>query len=137
MSSVCIKRQCLLPSSDVALYGKRFVSSTSDDGLSSEDSTNVNRRVNSDPGSDAKRLKSESENELPEEPTDCCMSGCANCVWIQYAEELKSKFFSSDEELRSIIMNKISDPNMKMFLSLELNNLSDESKWRPDDKVSK
>ncbi|XP_034248895.1 uncharacterized protein LOC117649848 [Thrips palmi] len=139
LSSVCIKRQCLLPSSDAALYGKRFVSSNNDSGSgpSFQDSTNVNRRVNSSPGSDAKRLKSESENELPEEPTDCCMSGCANCVWIQYAEELKNKFFSSDEELRTIIMDKISDPSMKMFLSLELDNLSDESKWRPDDKVKK
>lgn len=121
----------------MALYGKRFLSSAKDSGSSSDDSTNVNRRVNSSPGSDAKRLKSEIETGLPEEPTDCCMSGCANCVWIQYAEELKSKFCSSDEELRAIIMNKISDPSMKMFLSLELDNLSDECKWRPDDKVSK
>lgn len=137
LSSVCIKRQSVVPSSDVALYGKRFVSSSNDSGSNPEDSTNVNRRVSSSPASDAKRLKGESENELPEEPTDCCMSGCANCVWIQYAEELKSKFFSSDEELRTIIMNKISDPSMKVFLSLELDNLSDESKWRPDDKVTK
>lgn len=139
LSSVCTKRQCLLPSADAAIYGKRFVSSL--DNSNASNTSNVNRRVNSSPGNDAKRLKSEpgSSSELPEEPTDCCMSGCANCVWIQYAEELKSKFCSSDQELREVIMNKISDPNMKMFLSVELDNLSDESKWRPpvDDKVKK
>lgn len=139
LSSVCTKRQYLHTASDAALYGKRFASNAS--GNDSNESSNDNRRGNSSPERDTKRLKSDSENsgELPEEPTDCCMSGCANCVWIQYAEELKSKFCSSDKELRDIIMSKISDPNMKMFLSLELENLSDECKWRPtaDDKTTK
>lgn len=115
--------------------------SSSDDSSTVQSDSNVSRRVNSNPGSEPKRLKSESnsENDLPDEPTDCCMSGCANCVWIQYAEELKSKFCSSDKELRDLIMSKISDPSMKMFLSIELENLSDESKWRPseDDKSPK
>lgn len=140
LSSLCAKRQKLTAGADVAQYGKRFFSSY-DNNTPSKETSNVNRRENSNPGSEAKRLKSEPEssNELPEEPTDCCMSGCANCVWIQYAEELKSKFCSSDKELCEIIMNKISDPNMKMFLSMELDNLSDEDKWRPttDDKVTK
>ena len=138
-SSVCVKRQCILPSVDAALYGKRFASNIENEN-SSSGSSNANRRVNSSPGSEAKRLKSEPQSsDLPEEPTDCCMSGCANCVWIQYAEELKKKFCSSDEDLREIIMNKISDPNMKMFLSIELDNLCDADKWRPssNDNITK
>lgn len=26
----------------------------------------------------------------PEEPDNCCMSGCVNCVWDRYGEELES-----------------------------------------------
>lgn len=141
LSSVCAKRHCLLPATDAALYGKRFVSSSNGNTSLTSDAIGGNRRENSSPGpaSDAKRLKSDSQcvGDLPEEPTDCCMSGCANCVWIQYAEELRRKFCSSDQELREIIINKISDPNMKVFLSMELENLSDECKWRPDDKSAK
>ncbi|KAK3909423.1 Oxidoreductase-like domain-containing protein 1 [Frankliniella fusca] len=140
LSSLCAKRQRLSPGADFALYGKRFIASN-DNGSPTRENSSVNRRENPNPDSDAKRLKSEPKTTsgLPEEPTDCCMSGCANCVWIQYAEELKNKFCSSDKELREIIMNKISDPNMKMFLSMELDHLSDEGKWRPsnDDKEKK
>ena len=30
--------------------------------------------------------------KVPEAPTNCCMSGCANCVWVDYALEVVSKF---------------------------------------------
>ena len=30
--------------------------------------------------------------EIPEAPTNCCMSGCANCVWVDYALDVVSKF---------------------------------------------
>lgn len=51
------------------------------------------------------------------------MSGCANCVWIEYAEELSKLLGDNDDRIRDIILSKISDPNLRMFLDLELRNL--------------
>ena len=51
------------------------------------------------------------------EPTNCCMSGCANCVWIQYAEKLSATL---EKSVQKLIMDKVQDPNMKAFLSMEL-----------------
>ncbi|KAK1124299.1 hypothetical protein K0M31_006671 [Melipona bicolor] len=53
-------------------------------------------------------------------PTNCCMSGCANCVWIQYAEKLSATLEKSDVDMQKLIMDKVQDPNMKAFLSMEL-----------------
>ncbi|XP_069124130.1 oxidoreductase-like domain-containing protein 1 [Argopecten irradians] len=55
----------------------------------------------------------------PEPPVDCCMSGCANCVWIKYAEELKDYYSDGTERaLREI--EKIDNPSLKAFIKLEL-----------------
>lgn len=57
----------------------------------------------------------------PEPPITCCMSGCANCVWIQYAEELK-QYFSAEEgkEIAKEAIEQIDNPGLQMFLKLEL-----------------
>ncbi|KAH3747420.1 hypothetical protein DPMN_181846 [Dreissena polymorpha] len=57
----------------------------------------------------------------PEPPLECCMSGCANCVWITYAEELK-KYFSVEDGLAKTkeAIEKIDNPSLKMFVKLEL-----------------
>lgn len=57
----------------------------------------------------------------PEPPVDCCMSGCANCVWIQYAEELK-QYYSLDEgnERAKKAIEQIDNPGLQMFLKFEL-----------------
>lgn len=52
------------------------------------------------------------------------MSGCANCVWIEYAETLSKLFEGNGEKARQIILSKITDPNLKMFLSMELKNIA-------------
>lgn len=57
---------------------------------------------------------------LPEEPSHCCMSGCDNCVWIQYAEELNKIFKDGGEKARKKILEKVSDPSMRAFLLSEL-----------------
>ncbi|XP_076230168.1 oxidoreductase-like domain-containing protein 1 [Nomia melanderi] len=54
------------------------------------------------------------------EPTNCCMSGCVNCVWIQYAEKLSATIEKSDTDLQKAIIEKVQDPNMKAFLTMEL-----------------
>ncbi|XP_014205721.1 oxidoreductase-like domain-containing protein 1 [Copidosoma floridanum] len=54
------------------------------------------------------------------EPTNCCMSGCANCVWIEYAEKLSEFLKDSPGDIQKLIMDKIQDPNMRAFLSMEL-----------------
>uniref|UniRef100_A0AAG5DFD5 Oxidoreductase-like domain-containing protein n=1 Tax=Anopheles atroparvus TaxID=41427 RepID=A0AAG5DFD5_ANOAO len=61
--------------------------------------------------------------ELPPEPTTCCMSGCQNCVWIQYAAELTKILNDGGEKARELVLEKISDPSLKMFLKIELQNI--------------
>ena len=57
--------------------------------------------------------------QIPDPPTNCCMSGCANCVWITYAQELAQLYKDSGRAAESV-MNAIDDPSLKMFLNLEL-----------------
>lgn len=50
------------------------------------------------------------------------MSGCANCVWIQYAEEINQMYRDGGSKAHELILKQMEDPNMKAFLSLELRN---------------
>lgn len=58
---------------------------------------------------------------LPEPPTNCCMSGCANCVWIDYAESLMEHYKDGGAQARADIERLVTDPSLKMFIKLELN----------------
>lgn len=51
------------------------------------------------------------------------MSGCEKCVWIQYAKELTDLYKDSGKTARKIIMKKIQDPTMQVFLKMELSSL--------------
>lgn len=62
--------------------------------------------------------------QLPEEPTNCCMSGCANCVWIDYAKELTRIYADGGSKAQKVVLEKISDPTLKVFLQMELKTLS-------------
>ncbi|GFS08254.1 oxidoreductase-like domain-containing protein 1 [Elysia marginata] len=55
----------------------------------------------------------------PELPTTCCGTGCANCVWIVYAEQLRDYYKDGGEQAKKAI-EKIDDPSLKMFIKLEL-----------------
>lgn len=53
----------------------------------------------------------------------CCMSGCANCVWLKYTEELIAFYKSSDEGVEKAleaIERDIEDINLKSYLKMEI-----------------
>ena len=52
-------------------------------------------------------------------PTDCCMSGCANCVWIKYAEQLSLLYADSGVATKETLKS-IKDPSLRAFVELEL-----------------
>lgn len=57
---------------------------------------------------------------LPPAPTTCCMSGCANCVWIDYADKLISQYGDCPQSVSKDILAQIDDPSLKAFLEMEL-----------------
>ena len=69
--------------------------------------------------SPARTASSSDDIELPSLPTDCCMSGCANCVWVVYAEEL-ARIYKDRGEAADKVLEAIEDPSLKIFISLEL-----------------
>ncbi|EDW14924.2 oxidoreductase-like domain-containing protein 1 [Drosophila mojavensis] len=77
--------------------------------------------------------KDASNIELPPEPTTCCMSGCANCVWVEYAQTVAKILGDNDERAREIVLAKIKDPNLRMFLEIELRNLKQVRESRPEE----
>lgn len=72
---------------------------------------------------EVEEIKKEKEIKMPEEPQNCCMSGCANCVWIAYAEELASLFEDGGETAKQKIMEHVKDPNLRTFLMMELDHV--------------
>jgi len=97
-----------------AFRGSRFVAKNLHyrRSMSIQKNDQENKNRNSDP-------KEITPDDLVE-PTNCCMSGCANCVWIQYAERLSDAMEGSDLNLQRTILEKVQDPNMKAFLTMEL-----------------
>ena len=63
--------------------------------------------------------------KLPEPPTNCCNSGCMECVWVLYAEDLLATFSDKTkgkEQIKTIIAKEITDPNMKEYLFYAVDN---------------
>ena len=53
------------------------------------------------------------------------MSGCANCVWLDYAEEMVTYYQSLGKkmeltELLNTLEDNVDDPMVKAFLKMEL-----------------
>ncbi|XP_073944989.1 uncharacterized protein isoform X2 [Choristoneura fumiferana] len=57
---------------------------------------------------------------IDEPPTACCQSGCANCVFIVWAETVSKKLDNAGPEIVEKILERVEDPSMKAYLELEL-----------------
>lgn len=65
--------------------------------------------------------------KVPEPPDNCCMSGCANCVWIHYAEDLAKIYNDGGKKAKEQIERLVTDTSLRMFLRLQLNEKKDST----------
>lgn len=55
----------------------------------------------------------------PEIPTTCCMTGCSNCVWIKYVEDL-TEYYNDKGEMAKKAIENVQDESIKIFLKMQL-----------------
>ena len=106
---------------------QRFSDSTTDkDNIIIEDTKTISRAESS----------TGTGNSGPELPSTCCMSGCANCVWLDYAEQMVEYYdnigLNMDfNKLLETVDSNVDDPMVKAFLKMELKSkYVFNKKWR-------
>lgn len=67
----------------------------------------------------------DNKGPIKPEPASCCGSGCQNCAWLQYADELLAYYQAQDAKqigIKKIMeeIEKIEDPNLKAYLKMEI-----------------
>ena len=66
-----------------------------------------------------------SNNKIENIP-QCCQSGCQNCVWLQYAEEISKQYLNqaskNETKIKQLIceVEKLTDENLKSYLLFEI-----------------
>ncbi|RVE45941.1 hypothetical protein evm_009414 [Chilo suppressalis] len=60
------------------------------------------------------------EASIDDPPTACCRTGCANCVFIVWAEALAKQMQDAGPEITDRVLKMVDDPSMKAYLEMEL-----------------
>ncbi|NXR93635.1 OXLD1 protein, partial [Hypocryptadius cinnamomeus] len=57
---------------------------------------------------------------MPPLPTHCCGTGCPNCVWVGYVEELLERHRDGGAQALAAVEQHMEDENIKMILRMEI-----------------
>ena len=110
---ILLKNQCVWTGSAVNCR-----TSSSDNSCSSSYSSQQSNTSDADAVAADREICTTNINP-PEIPTGCCMSGCANCVYIQYAVEMAD--YCKDGGTAALkVIDSIEDETLKTFLKMEI-----------------